>query len=264
MTSSLLLNIKDLSLNYGDLPICQDIQLSLGSGEILGLAGASGSGKTSLLKAIIHPQAYGVHISQGEILYQEQDITHLSGPQRAPLLGKGMGMIFQNPRASFNPLRTYKKQFKESPRSHGLWKGEESIQDILNLFEYLGLQEGPIILESRPYEMSGGMNQRIAIALALLLRPQLLLADEPTSALDVTSQNQVMDLFKKIQSNYHLSMILVSHDLCLLAQICDRIAVMEKGHIVEEETTGNLLAHPKKAYTKELFSAIPMVGGGQV
>lgn len=251
-----ILEIQSLDLGYFDEIICKDINLTLYENEVLGIAGGSGSGKSTLLKAIINPEEYGVRIIKGKIIYCEQDIARCSICDRKDILGVDIGMILQNPYAAFNPLRKFKKQFRETLISHGMWNEEKSIEKIIETFENLGLENGDAILESHPFEMSGGMNQRISIALAVLLRPNLLLADEPTSALDVTTQVQVLDLFESIKEKYNLSMIIVSHDIGVLAKVSDHIAIMNSGRIVEIDKKAEIILRPRAKYTKRLFDSM--------
>ncbi|MCC8050649.1 MAG: ABC transporter ATP-binding protein [Clostridiales bacterium] len=169
------------------------------------------------------------------------------------------GMIFQNSGASFNPIRTYRKQFRETLKSNGLFRDEESWQEVLQMLDSLGLADGERILDSCPYEMSGGMNQRIAIALTMLLRPRLILADEPTSALDVTLQEQVLDELLRARELYGTAILLVTHNLGVAAKMADRIAVMREGRFVECRSVKEVLHSPEDVYTKELLAAVPRI-----
>ncbi len=169
------------------------------------------------------------------------------------------GMIFQNPGASFNPIRTYRKQFQETLKSNGMFRGKESWQEVLQMFDSLGLADGERILDSCPYEMSGGMNQRIAIALTMLLRPRLILADEPTSALDVTLQEQVLNELLRARELCGTAILLVTHNLGVAAKMADRIAVMREGRFVECRSAKEVLHSPEDAYTKELLAAVPRI-----
>ncbi len=169
------------------------------------------------------------------------------------------GMIFQNPGASFNPIRTYRKQFQETLKSNGMFRGKETWQEVLRMLDSLGLADGERILDSCPYEMSGGMNQRIAIALTMLLRPRLILADEPTSALDVTLQEQVLDELLRARELYGTAILLVTHNLGVAAKMADRIAVMREGRFAECRSAKEVLHSPEDVYTKELLAAVPRI-----
>ncbi|MCC8137149.1 MAG: ABC transporter ATP-binding protein [Clostridiales bacterium] len=253
-----LIAAEHLSLSYGSAaPVVSDVSFSIVPGEIFCIVGESGSGKSTLLKAIMNPEEFGVRICGGEI----QNASFLMRTDRKKGRGKdaGIGMIFQNPGASFNPVRTYRKQFQETLKSNGLFRGEETWQEVLCMLDSLGLADGGRILDSCPYEMSGGMNQRIAIALTMLLRPRLILADEPTSALDVTLQEQVLDELLRARELYGTAILLVTHNLGVAAKMADRIAVMREGRFVECQSAENVLHSPEDSYTKELLAAVPRI-----
>lgn len=252
-----ILAIENLFLAYGSSCVAADINLTLNSGEFLGIAGESGSGKSTLLKSIIDPVNYGVSVAQGSIRYKGKNMEQLSPKRRQNMKGTEIAMILQNPFGAFNPIRSYRKQFAETLKSHCRWHGEDSESEILTVLEDLGLEDGKRILASCPYEMSGGMNQRISIALAMMLKPTLLLADEPTSALDVTSESQVIAQFQKLKKQHQVTMILVSHNLSVIAKVCDKIAVMYGGRILECGDTYEVLISPVHPYTQSLMEAIP-------
>ncbi len=235
-----LLNIVNLSLAYEDELVVDQINLKLHSDEILCIVGESGSGKTTLLRGIC----------------RDKNVLVLSGDVQTDL--NRMGVISQNPNGAFNPLRRFDKQFRETLVSNGL---EYREQDILDLFERIGLQDGASILRSRPFEMSGGMNQRIAIAATMLLEPKMLLCDEPTSALDVTSANLVVDLLCRYRQKKHVGILLITHNLGIAAKMADRVAIMQKGRIIESGTTDEIFGNPKEAYTKQLMADVPKLVG---
>lgn len=259
-----ILEIKELQLNYGAKTITQDINITLNKGEVLGIAGESGCGKSTLLKAIIDPQSYKIEAIKGSIKYMNQELLTDTFSQHKALKGTKIGLILQNPYATFNPIRSYHKQFRETLKSHNMWSGKQTVDDIIGLFDKLGLKDGARILNSCPYEMSGGMNQRIAIALTMQLQPNLLLADEPTSALDTTSQAQVVEELSNLRKFSDVSMIIVSHNLLVLANICDKISIMRKGKIVEYGSVKEVLMYPKHMYTKCLLEAIPKMSEGDL
>jgi len=261
MLQSPILEIQNLSLSYDHTCIGNDISFALNTGEVLGIAGESGCGKSTLLKAIIDPAGYGVQISEGTIKYKGKEMADLSVKARCRMRGAEIGMVLQNPFAAFNPIRSYQKQFKETLKSHNQWRGKASVAEILELFKQLGLSGGKRILSSCPYEMSGGMNQRISIALSILLQPSLLLADEPTSALDATLQFQVVEQLRRLREISDISMILVSHNLFVIAEICDKTAIMHEGQIVEYGNTQEILLNPSHSYTRSLLKAVPKLHG---
>ncbi|ABR48209.1 ABC transporter related [Alkaliphilus metalliredigens QYMF] len=263
MLQNSLLQIQNLRLNYGSICIGTNISLSLNKGDVLGIAGESGCGKSTLLKSIIDPVEYGIRMSDGFIKYKGKDMSEFSCAQRREMKGTEIGIVLQNPYTTFNPIRPYRKQFAETLKSHKLWHGKASIGEILDLFNKLGLPDGKRILSSCPYEMSGGMNQRISIALSMILQPSLLLADEPTGALDVTSQSQVVEQLWRLRDITDISMIIVSHNLSLIARICDKIAIMYGGRIVEYGDIKDVLLYPNHPYTRRLLKAIPKIHGGR-
>lgn len=262
MLHKTVLEIKNLRLNYGSICVASDLSFSLKKGDVLGIAGESGCGKSTLLKAIIDPDGFGVMIADGAIFFKDKKMSEFSYDEHRRVKGIEIGVVLQNSSSTFNPIRSYRKQFSETLKSHKLWRGKASIDEILDVFKKLGLHEGKRILESCPYEMSGGMNQRIAIALAMILKPTLLLADEPTSALDVRSQSQVVDQLWRLKEISDVTMIIVSHNLSVLADLCDKIAIMHKGKIVEFGDAKDILLYPNHPYTRRLLNAVPKISGG--
>jgi len=258
--SDAILSIENLSINYGGPQVVSNVSFSLKQGEIIGIVGESGSGKSTLLKAILPLEDRGVNVKSGDVVYGGQPFSVLSGTEKKKLRGVEIGKIFQNPKASFNPIRTYRKQFIETLISHGKYEKSAFEEQVFEIFENLNLFEGKRILNSCPFKMSGGMNQRIAIAMAMLLQPKLLLADEPTSALDVSAQKQVIDELLKMRECYHTAIILVTHNIGILAKIADRIGVMHQGRLVEYGVAATVLRDPQDAYTKKLLAAVPEAG----
>ncbi|MBR5116765.1 MAG: ABC transporter ATP-binding protein, partial [Lachnospiraceae bacterium] len=237
-----VLMIRDLTASYGKERILSGVSLSVNPGEVLCIAGESGSGKTSLLSAICgNPELF---VESGIITFQGKELTALSGAERRRLMGAGIGLIPQNPAGSFNPLRRLEVQFRETLDSHGIPFDRE---EILATFSSIGLAEPEKLLRSRPYELSGGMNQRIAIAFAMLLKPALLLCDEVTSALDVTTAITVIEELQRLQREQKMTMLFVTHHLGLARRIADRIAVMVRGEIVETGTAEEVLTVPTHA-----------------
>lgn len=257
--NELVLSIKNLSVDYGEHQVLSDISFDLKPGEIVGIVGESGCGKSTLLKAIFPKKASGLSISSGSIIFEQQNLTDGDQGEVQGLCGKEIGMIVQNPKAFFNPIRTYRNQFIETLKSHGLYHKEDFEKQVLDAFEKLNLINGLELLDSCPYEMSGGMNQRIAIALSLLLKPRLLLADEPTSALDVTAQDLVIEELLRIRNYTNTAIILVTHNIGFLSDIADKAGVMYEGRLVEWGTTAEVFHSPKHFYTKRLLEAVPKI-----
>ena len=255
-----ILNLKNLSVSYGDINILKDIDLSLKKGEILGIVGESGSGKSTLIKSIMGILDENASID-GEINFEGKDLTSLSLKDYRKIKGNEISMIFQNPTEYFNPTRKISKQFIETIRSHNDISKQEIQKKAINTFKFLGLQDGKKIWNSYPFELSGGMNQRVAIALSIMLEPKILLADEPTSALDVTVQAQVVKELLKLRQELNTSIILVTHNIGVASYMADNIGVMYGGRIIEYGESEELINNPKHPYTKMLINSVPVING---
>ena len=255
-----ILNLKNLSVSYGDINILKDIDLSLKKGEILGIVGESGSGKSTLIKSIMGILDENASID-GEINFEGKDLASLSLKDYRKIKGKELSMIFQNPTEYFNPTRKISKQFIETIRSHNDISKQEIQKKSINTFKFLGLQDGKKIWNSYPFELSGGMNQRVAIALSIMLEPKILLADEPTSALDVTVQAQVVKELLKLRQKLNTSIILVTHNIGVASYMSDNIGVMYGGRIIEYGESEELINNPKHPYTKMLINSVPVING---
>ena len=255
-----ILNLKNLSVSYGDINILKDIDLSLKKGEILGIVGESGSGKSTLIKSIMGILDENASID-GEINFEGKDLASLSLKDYRKIKGKEISMIFQNPTTTLNPTITISKQFIETIRSHNDISKQEIQKKSINTFKFLGLQDGKKIWNSYPFELSGGMNQRVAIALSIMLEPKILLADEPTSALDVTVQAQVVKELLKLRQKLNTSIILVTHNIGVASYMSDNIGVMYGGRIIEYGESEELINNPKHPYTKMLINSVPVING---
>ena len=255
-----ILNLKNLSVSYGDINILKDIDLSLKKGEILGIVGESVSGKSTLIKSIMGILDKNASID-GEINFEGKDLASLSLKDYRKIKGKEISMIFQNPTEYFNPTRKISKQFIETIRSHNDISKQEIQKKSINTFKFLGLQDGKKIWNSYPFELSGGMNQRVAIALSIMLEPKILLADEPTSALDVTVQAQVVKELLKLRQKLNTSIILVTHNIGVASYMSDNIGVMYGGRIIEYGESEELINNPKHPYTKMLINSVPVING---
>ena len=255
-----ILEYCQVDIHYEKKQVIKDVSLAVKPGEILGIVGESGSGKSTLIRAGMGLLGEGGTVTQGQILYQGTnatiDLTQIHGEEMRRLRGAEIGMIFQNTGASLCPIRTIEEQLYEAVLEHeSISKGE--IRDrALELFEQLRFTNGEQILKSYPFEFSGGMNQRVGIVLAMVLRPRLLLADEPTSALDVTVQLQVLREMKKLRDMYGTSIVLVTHNIGVVNYLADHVAVMHQGKLVEYGTKENVLNHPQDAYTKRLIGSV--------
>ena len=270
--SEKLLEISGISVCYEGKQILNDICFSVEKGETVGIAGESGSGKSTLLRAILRLMGKNGSITGGQITFRGEELTGMSEKKLRSLCGSEIGMIFQNTGASLCPTRKIGAQICESVRAHekrcgfippisGGMSGRKSRREIkdmtLQRFADMGLSDGGTIWNSYPLSLSGGMNQRVGIALAMLLHPSLLLADEPTSALDVVSQAQVLHELHVLQQKEQTGMVLVTHNLAVLEQMADRVVILKDGNIVEQGETRTVFDHPKDEYTKNLLAAVP-------
>ncbi len=255
-----ILSVSDLSAGYGAGRMLADASFTLHSGEILCLVGESGCGKSTLLKAVMGTTP-GLQILSGAIVLEGQNLLELPQKARQRICVNRFGLVFQSPGASFNPFRSYRKQFTETLKSHGKYDSSTFDALVEAAFGKIGLTDRRRILASCPYEMSGGMNQRIALALTLLLEQDVLLADEPTSALDATIQLQVAQELLRLREVSGMAQIIVTHNLALAEFLGDRIGVMYAGRIVEMGTPKQVLGDPLHPYTRALIAAIPTLQG---
>ena len=255
-----VLKVSGLSAGYGEHAAAADVSFTLDAGEILCLVGESGCGKSTLLKAIMGATP-GLKVMSGEIILEGISLLELPRKERQRLCCSKFGLVSQSPGASFNPIRSYRKQFIETLRSRGLYDPASFEARAAEALGKLGLEDHKRILASCPYEMSGGMNQRVALALVLLLGQDLLLADEPTSALDATVQLQVAKELLRLREESGVSQIIVTHNLALAAFLGDRIAVMYGGRLVELGPAKEVAAAPMHPYTRSLLKAVPALEG---
>lgn len=255
-----LLNIKNLSINYetdGEKVMAvTDLEIELGEGETLGLVGETGAGKTTTALGIMRlvPNPPGKIIS-GEIIFQERNLLNISEEDMRAIRGRSISMIFQDPMTSLNPVLTVGYQIAEVIQIHEQLSPKDAMEKASEMLELVGIPGNRI--NDYPHQFSGGMKQRVVIAIALACNPKLLIADEPTTALDVTIQAQVLDLMNELKEKLKTSMILITHDLGVVAQVCDKVAIMYAGEIVESGTLYDIFEHPMHPYTHGLFDSIP-------
>ena len=256
-----LLRVDDLHVTFstrmGAVEAVRGVSFSLEKGETLGLVGESGSGKSVTAYAITRLLDRAGKIANGRIFFQGHDITHAPEAELRKIRGASMSMIFQNPRAALNPIRTVGQQIGDAIRAHRSFSGRELREKSLELLEAVMIRDPVARLSAFPHELSGGMCQRIMIAMAIACEPDLLIADEPTTGLDVTTQKVVMDLLADIAAKRGMATMLITHDLGLATQYCGHIAVMERGLIVEKGETKALFRTPKHSYTRRLIAASP-------
>ncbi|MFR3030359.1 MAG: ABC transporter ATP-binding protein [Blautia sp.] len=259
-----ILRMRHVSVSYEDERVVGDFSMEVYPGEIVGIAGESGSGKSTVIKAAIGLLGEEGFVDRGDVWFQGRKITDLPQEELRCIRGDQVGMVFQNTGASLCPIRTIGDQFQEMLIQHGKKDVGENHAQILKLLEGLSLPDGERILRSYPFELSGGMNQRVGIALAMVLRPKLLLADEPTSALDVTVQAQVMREFLGLRERYGTSIVIVAHNMGLLYHMTDRLLVMRDGRVVESVTDEGTFGEPQEPYTRRLIQAVPRLRGRQI
>ena len=248
-----LLRVEDLSVAYGSKRVIRGVNFSVKRGEILVIAGESGSGKSTILKAIGGMLGKGGAIFDGQIFFDGREITFLSDGQRRKLSGDSIGFIFQNAGASFCPIRTIGEQIFESVRAHRDWDKKFFRERAFELMQKINL--APEVLDEYPFRLSGGMAQRAGILAATILEPKLLLADEPTSALDVVTQISVVKELLKLRERLGVSIVMVTHHMGVARRMADKILIMRRGQPVEFGTREQIFNEPQEIYTQELIKA---------
>ena len=257
-----ILQIENLKTSFmtsnGEVQAVRGVSFSVGKGEIVGLVGESGSGKSVTSMSILKLLADTARIKDGKILFEGEDLTQYSKAQMRKIRGGKISMIFQDPMSSLNPLIPVGKQVAEMIREHHPEKSKEDIKkEVLELFSRVRIPEPEKRYKSFPHEFSGGMRQRVMIAMALANRPELLIADEPTTALDVTIQDQILKQLRELKKEYGTSIIFITHDLGVVAELCDRVVVLYGGLVMEEASIFDIFEHPSHPYTLGLLASIP-------
>jgi peptide/nickel transport system ATP-binding protein len=262
MTDNTLLAVRGLSLAVGrtGYQVVKDVSFDIASGEIFGIVGESGSGKTLATRALISLLPTAIAVTGGSVTYKGQEVLSLSDRELRRLRGAEIGLVFQEPMTSLNPSMTIGRQLEEGLILHGKAAAEERRAKILDMLKRVGIRDPEGALTVYPHELSGGMRQRVMLASVMLLKPALLIADEPTTALDAVVQRDVMELMVELTRAEGTAVLLISHDLPMVARYTSRIVVMEKGAIVEQGRTEDLLAAPQHPYTKKLLSSLPFRG----
>lgn len=270
-----ILKYEHVQVCFNGRPVVNDVSFSLRKGEILGIVGESGSGKSTLLRAAMGLLGSGGLVTRGDIWFDGADLPDLPPKNMRQLRGARLGMIFQDGRASLCPIRTIESQMYESLNAHknrfSPGKHDPSSRQernisrpraremALDLFEKLNLPDGERVLKSYPFELSGGMNQRVCIAMAVLKNPDVLLADEPTSALDVRTQKQIVDTLARLHRELDMSMIIVSHDMAVIKALADHVLVLKDGNVMEYGPTSRVFSSPASSYTKLLLESVPRI-----
>lgn len=246
-----LLKFQNVNISYEKKQVLYDISFSLSSGEILGIVGNSGCGKSTLLKSILSLE--GPKVTKGDILFKDMSLLSLNNEDMRQIRGKSISMVFQESGIHTNPLKTVGDTVFESMRAHCAISKMDSLDTAVHIFESLSLPDPERILSSYPFELSGGMNQRVGIALAMLNKPSIILADEPTSALDPIVAVQIVNELKSLREKYNTAIILVTHNIKIARSITDTIMVLHHGKIADYGNTKEVLSSPKSEFTKELI-----------
>lgn len=249
----------DVSFTFTDREYIalNSISFAVNPHEVVGIVGESGCGKSLTSLSIMGILPRNAQVKKGSIQFKGNDITRLSEKDWQQLRGKELGMIFQEPMTALNPLLTVGKQIEEVLRQHTKLSKTERKQQTIEMMKEVGLPRAEELYSSYPHQLSGGMRQRIVIAIALIGEPDLIIADEPTTALDVTIQAQILELFREIKEKRNAAMLFISHDWGVIKKICDRVIVMYAGHIVEQGNVDEVINHPRHPYTKGLILSIP-------
>ena len=266
MENENILIMKDLDVRLftdrGELPVIDRLSLTLKAGETLGIVGESGCGKSMLASAIMGLVAHPGKVTGGSIQFEGQELVGMKKKDLRRIRGTGISMIFQEPMTSLNPLMTCGRQIVETITSHEKMNKAEAKERALAMIRSVGIARPEKVFSEVPAQLSGGMRQRIMIAMALICRPRLLICDEPTTALDVTVQAQILGLIRRLQKETGTSVIFISHDMGVISQMADRVAVMYAGQLVEYAEGEKIFTEPKHPYTQGLIASVPKLGSG--
>lgn len=258
----MLLDVKNLAVSYGKnpKPTIEDVNFELAEGKILAIVGESGSGKTTVIRAILNVLPGGGHVSNGSIIFDGKNLLELDAGGWRSLRGKDISMIFQDSGAMMNPVHTIGKQFVEYIQVHSDLDKKSAYDMAVEKLELMNLPNPENILNSYTFELSGGMRQRVGIAMAITFQPKLLLADEPTSALDVTTQAQIVGELMFVTRGTGAAMIIVTHNLGVASYLSDDLIVMSQGKVVEAGATDDVIKNPQHSYTRSLLASVPEMG----
>lgn len=262
MMAEALLRVEGLTVGFntehGAVRVVEDVNLALASGKTLGLVGESGCGKSvtaqTIMRLLPSPPS---RIQQGRILFEGEDLASLPLKRMQKIRGDRIGMVFQEPMTSLNPTLRIGEQIAEPLILHRGMRDAEAQREVIRVLGLVGIGNAERRLDQYPHELSGGLRQRVMIAMAIICNPKLLIADEPTTALDVTIQAQIMELLKQLQQELGLAILLITHDLGMVAEMCEEVAVMYAGRVVETGPTGEIFAAPKHPYTSGLLNSSP-------
>jgi ABC-type dipeptide/oligopeptide/nickel transport system ATPase component len=261
-----LLDVQHLTVTFAGVrstvTAVDDVSFQIAPGETLGLVGESGSGKSVTAFAILRLLQAPGRVSGGRIIFDGQDLLALPESGMRAVRGARISLIFQEPMTALNPVMRVGDQIGEALTAHGLASGADARRRATELLEGVKIPDAARRARDYPHQLSGGMRQRVMIAIALACRPALVIADEPTTALDVTIQAQVLDLLRELKAQYQLALLLITHDFGVIAEMADRVAVMYKGKLVEEGAVRQILRAPAHEYTRQLLAAVPGMPGG--
>ena len=264
MSESPLLQVKNLHTSFatdaGEVMAVNGLSFNLDKGKVLGIVGESGSGKSVTAYSVMRILTENGRTTEGEVLFNGENILKYSRQQMHDFRGSKISMIFQDPMTSLNPVYTVGNQLREGIRLHTNRNREQTEARALEMLQLVGVNEPEKRLKQYPFELSGGMRQRVMIAMALACEPDILIADEPTTALDVTIQAQILELMQDLQKKTGMSIIMITHDLGVIADMCDEIIIMYAGRVCERGTADEIFYNPRHAYTQGLIRSIPKIG----
>ena len=256
-----MLEIKNVTISYKDRPTVKNFSMTLKKGEIASIVGESGSGKTTVIRAVLGLLPGGGRVTEGDILFEGKSLLKNTAEEWRNLRGTDMSMIFQDSGAMLNPIRKIGSVFVEYIRTHEKVSRKAAWEKGREMLEQMRLPSSDNIMQSYPFQLSGGMRQRVGIAMAMTFQPKLLLADEPTSALDVTTQAQIVRQMMELRDEWGTSIIMVTHNLGVAAYMSDQILVMKEGKIADTGSGDQILKGGRSIYTQELLEAVPSLGG---
>ncbi len=257
----MLLEVKDLEISYGKKVVVAGANIELEKGEILSIVGESGSGKTTVIRAIMGCLPGAGRVSGGTVIFDGKDVLQNTRDQWRDMSGKEMSMIFQDSGSMINPIRRIGGQFIDYIRTHAPEKSkDEAYKMAADMLTNVRLPNPDTVMNSYPFELSGGMRQRVGIAMAMVFSPKILMADEPTSALDVTTQAQIVRQIVDVRDQYNVAVIIVTHNLGVASYMSNKIMVMKGGRVVESGKREDVIGNPKDDYTKQLLRAVPVIG----
>ena len=256
-----MLDIQNITVEYDGKPFLRDFSLHMKRGEIISLVGESGSGKTTVIRSILGLLPYEGELVSGDILFEGKSLAKYSEKELQKLRGSRISMIFQDSGAMINPIRKIGSQYVEYIRAHKNISKKDAFDMAVEMLEKMRLPDGKRIMESYPFELSGGMCQRVGIAMAMTFQPKLLLADEPTSALDVTTQAQIVRQMMELRDDFGTGIIVVTHNIGVAAYMADKLLVMRQGKVVDSGQREDILHNPQSEYTKNLLASVPALKG---